>query len=556
MTDRFASTTTGSTLVNDSTGSLPLGGIHAWAAAQADTLARLGAEHPDLVVDLGPVPSMEMGSDEIRIAFVGQHSAGKSSLIACLTGLDIPTGAGETTLETTSYEWNGHYLVDTPGARAGTDATRDRKAESATRTADIVVFTVTVEGFDDVTADLFASVEAIAPDGSVVLVVNKCDSEASDRFAIYEHLAAAVPTIDNYPLVWTDARLWLRAKATGSHSSIERSGLRDLAALLTDLAVANEAALHLRTRISIMADYSKTMWGRSTEDPEIAELLTEADQTIATVRARAAFARSEVQKTCRRAERALRADLVQAGPEQTADDIVDAIAKHSDLTWLASQEKLEIDASTAQMDGHPPLRLRRTTSGPDFAVYGPAAEALQAAIDEARKLFARDEIRPGTVLYDVTKYLLDKRKVPAKSWYVVGRLMKIGKGLDRAGKALPKIASALSAAEIATQGYNEIQSARREKNWPKEAARIAKDVGNDLERQWMGRVEVAEANELGPLESSRTVLLTSLSGQEGVAAQVQEVVRELDGLLGRLDNLQLAPQITEFASRGSELDSP
>lgn len=50
------------------------------------------------------------------VAFVGQYSAGKSTIISALTGRwDIHIDADIATDTTASYDWNGIKLIDTPG---------------------------------------------------------------------------------------------------------------------------------------------------------------------------------------------------------------------------------------------------------------------------------------------------------------------------------------------------------------------------------------------------------------------------------------------------------
>lgn len=52
----------------------------------------------------------------IKVAFVGQYSAGKSTIISALTGRrDIKIDADIATDRTTSYAWNGIKLIDMPG---------------------------------------------------------------------------------------------------------------------------------------------------------------------------------------------------------------------------------------------------------------------------------------------------------------------------------------------------------------------------------------------------------------------------------------------------------
>ena len=55
-------------------------------------------------------------NEKIHLVFVGQYSAGKSSIISMLTGRrDIKIGEGITTQKVTKYDWNGIEVIDTPG---------------------------------------------------------------------------------------------------------------------------------------------------------------------------------------------------------------------------------------------------------------------------------------------------------------------------------------------------------------------------------------------------------------------------------------------------------
>jgi ribosome biogenesis GTPase A len=52
----------------------------------------------------------------LSVAFVGQYSAGKSTIISALTGKrDIKIDADIATDKTTNYDWNSIKLTDTPG---------------------------------------------------------------------------------------------------------------------------------------------------------------------------------------------------------------------------------------------------------------------------------------------------------------------------------------------------------------------------------------------------------------------------------------------------------
>ena len=122
-----------------------------------------------------PLSVEQSSNDIIRLVFVGQYSAGKSSILKMLTGRnDIEVGAGITTQSTHTYEWKGMEVVDTPGIHTGLREDHDKISYEAIANADLLVFVITNELFDSHLADHFRKL-AIDKDkaGEMILVVNK-----------------------------------------------------------------------------------------------------------------------------------------------------------------------------------------------------------------------------------------------------------------------------------------------------------------------------------------------------------------------------------------------
>lgn len=114
----------------------------------------------------------------ISLVFVGQYSAGKSSIVKALTGIEeIEIGEGITTLQVESYPWNDLVVVDTPGIHTNIRPDHDKKSYRAIADADILVYVITQELFDDYIGRKFQDLlfkEDKAPE--MILVVNKMGS--------------------------------------------------------------------------------------------------------------------------------------------------------------------------------------------------------------------------------------------------------------------------------------------------------------------------------------------------------------------------------------------
>lgn len=115
------------------------------------------------------------GEKKISLVFAGQYSAGKSTIIKALTGIpSIEIGEGITTQEAHSYEWNGMTVVDTPGICTTLRPDHDEISFRAIAEADILVYIVTHNLFDDlIGADFRKLIIENDKAKETILIVNK-----------------------------------------------------------------------------------------------------------------------------------------------------------------------------------------------------------------------------------------------------------------------------------------------------------------------------------------------------------------------------------------------
>ena len=152
-------------------------------------------------------------SDALTVAFVGQYNAGKSTTISALTGRrDIRIDSDVATDKTTSYDWNGIKIIDTPGLFADRED-HDDITYNAIAKADLLVFCLTYMLFDSITA---ANFKKLAYEDKyrwkMMLLVNKMSDEAGEsdqKIANYtESLTTALNpySLNEFPLSFIDAR--------------------------------------------------------------------------------------------------------------------------------------------------------------------------------------------------------------------------------------------------------------------------------------------------------------------------------------------------------------
>lgn len=149
-----------------------------------------------------------------RMVLTGQYSSGKSTLIRALTdgAAEVVIDSAVATDRVDVFDWDGLVdLVDTPGVQAGLQE-HDKRAEEALRSADLVLFTVTVDLFDDRLVEHLRHVtEDLRKGPQLLVVVTKCRSlVAADgvrEAAVREALGSFA---DQVSWVECDAKTYLR----------------------------------------------------------------------------------------------------------------------------------------------------------------------------------------------------------------------------------------------------------------------------------------------------------------------------------------------------------
>lgn len=119
---------------------------------------------------------------KVYIVFAGEYSAGKSSILKALTGLDIKIGGGITTDRLQEIDWNDMILVDTPGIDSEKRPDHDAITYEALARADLIIYVITNQGFDDTLGNDFRRLLVDKGKGNeMMLVVNKMETFGNTR---------------------------------------------------------------------------------------------------------------------------------------------------------------------------------------------------------------------------------------------------------------------------------------------------------------------------------------------------------------------------------------
>ena len=215
--------------------------------------------------DTGIAAKLEQDLMEFRergfltIAFVGEYSAGKSSLISALTGRrDLAISADIATDQCREYEWKGVRLIDTPGLWTERKD-HDARTYDAIAKADLLVYCLTYSLFDTTT---LANFKELAFERNyqtkMLLLVNKMSAEAGEvetRILNYtESLqdSLAPHELAQFPIAFCDARDQLDGEDEGDDELKSLSRFDQLTELLNKFIDVKGTTARLDTPLRIV----------------------------------------------------------------------------------------------------------------------------------------------------------------------------------------------------------------------------------------------------------------------------------------------------------------
>ena len=171
----------------------------------------------------------------VSLAFVGQYSAGKTTIISGLSGRrDLNIDSDIATDECISMNWNTIEITDTPGLYTKR-LDHDAKTNQAIRRSDLLAFCLTPMLFDDVTLPAFnrlAFHEGYAD--KLMIVINKMGDEAGnwdELEQIYrEQLATSLgqENVERFNIVFIDALDYLEGTDGDDREIVDDSRFADL----------------------------------------------------------------------------------------------------------------------------------------------------------------------------------------------------------------------------------------------------------------------------------------------------------------------------------------
>jgi len=179
----------------------------------------------------------------LKVAFVGQYNAGKSTIISAITGDDqIHIDSNVATDASSDYLWKGIQLTDTPGILAGKVAQHDEITKQAILDTDLIVYVLTSQLFDDVIFENFIDLAYNQKLKSKMLIaINKMSMEPGDFETLQANYLDSIKTIFkekgyefDFDVIFIDAADYIEGQEEGEEDLIELSNFNDFIQKLND----------------------------------------------------------------------------------------------------------------------------------------------------------------------------------------------------------------------------------------------------------------------------------------------------------------------------------
>ena len=238
---------------------------------------KIFSDNADLGLKFKPLPETFKPADgAVKLVFVGQYSAGKSSIIKMLSGIDTEIGAGIKTQKSHVYPWGDLEIVDTPGIHTELRPDHDEKSYYEIDHAALLIFVVTNEGFDNQIGNHFRKLAVEQNRGkNMVLVVNKMDRTALGNTP--EQQAIIAQDLQKVITPFTAQDLYLSFLDTESYFDALKETDAELRALLWEQSGHDKFVANLNSFVASRGVLSKVQAPLETLKSAVTDVIGESE---------------------------------------------------------------------------------------------------------------------------------------------------------------------------------------------------------------------------------------------------------------------------------------
>ena len=248
--------------------------------------------------------------DKINIAFIGQYSAGKSTIIKALTSDgSIVIDSDIATSSVNNYDWENVVLTDTPGLKTNENLQHDNMTLEAISKSDLLVYCITSDLFSEVTRDDFKN-WAQKYKVKIFLVVNKMNKETGDYDTLVRNYSDTINrtlapeySISDFHHCFFDAADYVEGVEGQDDDLIDDSHFEEFIVKLNNFIKLKGLNGKMLTPVSILSDSIDNALIQIEDDEHVKELKKLVKRICKTVEEKKSqfvkASHDEVQKTAR-----------------------------------------------------------------------------------------------------------------------------------------------------------------------------------------------------------------------------------------------------------------
>ncbi len=227
---------------------------------------------------------------KLSIAFVGQYSSGKSTIISAITGnKHIKIDANVATDTVSRYNWHDIILMDTPGILAGKYERHDEATKNALKESDLIFYVLTSQLFDDVIFNNFIDLaynQHLAD--KMFIVINKMGMESGEYDELVNNYSQSLKSIfadrgyniEDFPIAFIDANDYINGVAEKDYEFIELSHFERFVKMLnTFVEQKGVIKKQFDTPVRILQSYLKNI-EVSTVDKTLCDFYNQFEQKL------------------------------------------------------------------------------------------------------------------------------------------------------------------------------------------------------------------------------------------------------------------------------------
>lgn len=248
------------------------------------------SDHQELVSKLDVELDEAADRKQLTIAFVGQYSSGKSTIISAMTGnKHIKIDANVATDRVAQYVWHDIILMDTPGILAGKVESHDEATKEALKESDLIFYVLTSQLFDDVIFNNFIDLaynQHLAD--KMFLVVNKMGMESGEYEELVKNYTISLRktfaergySVDEFPIAFIDANDYIDGVDGQDAEFVELSHFNRFLELLNSF-VEQKGLIKKQfdTPVRILQSYLKDI-KVATVDPALCDFYNQFEQKL------------------------------------------------------------------------------------------------------------------------------------------------------------------------------------------------------------------------------------------------------------------------------------